>query len=170
MSHAECAECAENVSRGVRGVRGVRGGREAGRSAAQRARRGGRGCHACETSLVEAHFAKNAAPCLTPSGRFARFAVRCAPFGPAHPLGGCARRRPPAAIFEKETAFSGECPSPGRFGRARKAAPDSKVSLCWDSKRTRNRNRSPASAGTKGLDFNHSESLILAQNERWQRG
>ena len=133
---------------------------------------GSRSISFCETSLNEACFARNATPRLTRMARFARFPVRCAPFGPAHPLmGPCAARGREAGLFEKETAFSGDRPCrSGRFGRARKAAPDSKVSLCWDSKRTRNRNRSPASAGTKGLDFNHSESLILAQNERWQRG
>ena len=156
------AECAEDVSRGVRGAE---------RSEAQRARRGGRGCHACETSLVEAYFARNETKCLTRCRAFARFPARCAPIGPAHPIEGPAQ---PAAArpgsLKRKPLFRANALPLGRFGRARKAAPDSKVSLCWDSKRTRNRNRSPASAGTKGFDFNSSESLILAQNERWQRG
>ena len=108
---------------------------------------------------------------LTSADGFARFPTRCASNGSAHPKGAPRGPRPsrPGSL-KRKPLFRANALLLGRHGRARKAAPDSKVSLCWDSQQTRNRNRSAASAATKGLDFNSSESLILAQNERWQRG
>ena len=149
----------------------ARGG---GGGAFSRGERGERKCRFLKkssTRRVSQKRCRGAIFVLTSVRVFARFPTRCASNGSAHPKGAPRGPRPsrPGSLKRKPLFRANALPS-GRHGRARKAAPDSKVSLCWDSQQTRNRNRSAASAATKGLDFNSSESLILAQNERWQRG
>ena len=85
-------------------------------------------------------------------------------------MGLRAARGRKAGIFEKGPAFSGGARLvrpvwPGAEGAARQ---QSKFVLGFET----NPKQEPIAgdAGTKGFDFNSSESLILAQNERWQRG
>ena len=79
-------------------------------------------------------------------------------------------------IFDNGTAFIGQrasAPRPSLRGRERDAGGEARQQskfVLGNSKKTRNYGR-PAPEGDPGdLIFNYSESLILAQNERWQRG